>query len=113
MAEEFINLSDASIGRISDREKAEVASIRTDTWVRAGMAGALVVLFIVLNWQVMNFVTSALRQDAFLLISGNFNGSYKALITPEVVMALITATAVQLGAAIITIVGYLFPKPKG
>lgn len=110
---ESINLSDTPIGRISDREKAEVASIRTDTWVRACMAAALVGLFIFLNWQVMNFVGKALQQDAKLLAASQFNGVYKALITPEVVMALITATAVQLGAAIITIVGYLFPKPRG
>lgn len=77
------------------------------------MAAALVGLFIFLNWQVMDFVAKALQQDAKLLAASKFNGAYKALITPEVVMALITATAVQLGAAIITIVGYLFPKPRG
>jgi hypothetical protein len=64
-----------------------------------------------LNREVMNFVRDAFDADIRLLSAKPpLIQAADRLVTGNVIMVLIGATATQVGIAIVSIVSYLFPK---
>jgi len=66
-------------------------------------------IFCYLNYQVMEFVKEVFAAD---LASLKATPAAPRIVDSKVLMALIGATAAQVGVSIIAIVSYLFPKDK-
>lgn len=90
---------------------AHLKSIDTDTALRDGFVHELKKLFSQLNRGVFILVAGLAAVDVILLIRG-FAGPETRIVSEKVVLALIAGTVAQAGAAIIGIIGYLFPKSK-
>jgi hypothetical protein len=86
--------------------------MRSDMFNRKVMVVVLAALFLVANAAVFTLVFEAFHEDVALLTSAHPISPAERLVTPHVLMALIGGTVVQVGAAIIAIVGYLFPKAR-
>lgn len=101
---------DPNVGQISpSRDRAIIWSIYADIGARIFMVLVIGGIFYWLNDQVMSFVREAFAQDLKLLAAETITPEHR-VITNNVVMSLVGATVVQVGAAIVVIVSYLFPK---
>lgn len=100
------------VGGISEgRERAVIFGMYADSWSRLGMAAALAVLFVWLNWRVIGFLENTFAADLTLLQARPpAITAADRLVTSEVLMALLGATVIQVGLAIASVVRYLFPK---
>ena len=93
-------------------EEVRTLSAKWDILFRGVMVTAIVVVFIVLNYRVIEFVTAGFEADLSLLrVAGDKFKPADRLISSQVVMSLIGATVVQVGISVVAIVSYLFPKP--
>ena len=88
---------------------AQILSINADTISRFVMVLAIAGIFIWLNYEVMTLVEKVFTEELALLESGKLKATERSVNT-QVFTALITATVVQTGVAIVAIVTYLFPK---
>ncbi len=80
--------------------------------LRVRVAMYVTTAFIVINGLVMYGLYSALRFD-FRMIEANHN-SYKPFVTESVIMSLLGATTIQLGAIMLAMAKFLFPtRPNG
>lgn len=93
-------------------DEARAESVRSDMFNRKFMVVVLAFLFLVANAAVFTLVFEAFHEDVALLTSAHPISPAERPVTPHVLMALIGGTVVQVGAAIIAIVGYLFPKAR-
>lgn len=93
------------------REKEIIAGLRTDRMLRIIMAVVMTILFIAINWVVFNKIQNAIALDDLRLASKIITPE-QIIITEKTYIALIGATAVQVAAAVLTIVRYLFPGTK-
>jgi hypothetical protein len=119
----LVNVADEKLG--SGREQEILSNIA----LREKVAGYLLYLFILTNAAVLltigglalvdyhiagEMVSRATTQPAAfekLLMSGDVIGKSRS-VNSSVLIALITATAAQVGAGVLTITQYLFPRPK-
>jgi hypothetical protein len=86
----------------------------SDAGLRKVVAIAIVFAFLVVNGAVLMGVWLAFRQDIALLTTTGTNFTPKdRLVTTELLMTLVGATTVQLGALIVLMGKYIFPAPKG
>ena len=90
-------------------EAAQIFSTNADTISRLVMVLAIASIFIWLNYEVMNLVHKVFDKELALLEAGKLKAAERSVNT-QVFTALITATVVQTGVAIVAIVTYLFPK---
>ncbi|MDB5904201.1 MAG: hypothetical protein JWM26_3079 [Betaproteobacteria bacterium] len=97
------------MGGIDPLTKAKIFGLNADTISRAGMVVVIGMIFVGLNWAVIDLVTWAFREDLVLLRAKTLTPADR-VITTNVFMSLIGATVVQVGVATISIVSYLFPK---
>ena len=102
-------LEEAKIATQIQSMKAQILSVNADTISRFVMVLAIAGIFIWLNYQVMSLVENVFIKELALLESGKLKATERSVNT-QVFTALITATVVQTGIAIIAIVTYLFPK---
>jgi hypothetical protein len=82
-------------------------SERWDVRLRAVFGLGLISLFFLLNVAVIWIIVWLAKLDQQLIMEKNLPGDAR-VVTSEVVMALIGATVVQVGAAAITITKYLY-----
>lgn len=94
------------------RSAAGIMSINADTIARFVMVLAIAGIFIWLNREVMHLVRDVFDAELKLLAVGSLKATERSVNT-QVFTALIAATVVQTGVAIIAIVTYLFPKKPG
>lgn len=92
-----------------DRVRADIESVRSDTSSRKILVVVLAVLFFGLNIAVIWFIIYVFNADLVLLKE---SPSVPRVVTTQVLLSLVGATVVQVGIAIISVVSYLFPKPK-
>ena len=97
--------------RIDHIKIAEANSIKANDDLRKMMTGEVLPLFKTVNLFVIIIVFLAMSLDLYLFINeiGDFENR---LVNSKVIMALIGAATVQLGAIMFTISAYLFPKNK-
>lgn len=101
---------DADVGGVSPgRDRAMIWSIYADIFARLIMVLVITAIFYWLNSQVMSFVREAFAEDVKLVAAKVVTAEHR-VVTNGVVMSLVGATVVQVGAAIVAIVSYLFPK---
>jgi hypothetical protein len=100
------------LGTVTEDElRAKIFGMKADVWLRFGLGVVIAGLFIWLNREVMNFVRDAFDADIRLLSAKPpLIQAADRLVTGNVIMVLIGATATQVGIAIVSIVSYLFPK---
>ena len=100
------------LGTVTEDElRAKIFGMKADVWLRLILGAVIAVLFIWLNREVMNFVRDAFDADIRLLSAKPpLLQAADRLVTGNVIMVLIGATATQVGVAIVSIVSYLFPK---
>jgi hypothetical protein len=84
-------------------------------WLRIGVAGITLLVFVALNFCVLYGVYKALLFDFKMLAGGpqNLAGTpqiYERFVTSTVIMSLLGATTVQLGAGMFAITKFLFPS---
>jgi len=109
-ASRTVALNEESIGGVSSgRDRALVWSIYADIVARLIMVTVIAVIFYWLNSEVMQFVRDAFAEDVKLL-TAKIITSENRVVTNNVIVSLVGATVVQVGAAIVVIVSYLFPK---
>jgi len=109
-ASRTVALNEDSIGGVSSgRDRALVWSIYADIVARLIMVTVIAVIFYWLNSEVMQFVRYAFAEDVKLL-TAKIITSENRVVTNNVIVSLVGATVVQVGAAIVVIVSYLFPK---
>ena len=106
---------ESDVGQVSEaRERAVVFGMYADTWSRVGMVAVMAIIFVGLNWLVIDFLNGAFAVDVRMLESKPpALLAADRLVTSNVLMTLIGATVVQVGVAIAAIVSYLFPKSNG
>jgi hypothetical protein len=111
MAQNIVSISHEAqqMGDIDPYTKAKIFGLNADTISRAGMVIVIGMIFVGLNWAVIDLVTWAFREDLQLLRAETLKPADR-VITTNVFMSLIGATVVQVGVATISIVSYLFPK---
>lgn len=96
---------------LADHKLAAAISINANTISRLLMVLVIAGIFVGLNWAVMAFVREAFLNDmAQIAANPPLIKPEDRLVTTQVLMALIGATVVQVGVAVIAIVSYLFPK---
>ena len=101
---------DENVGGVSPgRDRAMIWSIYADIIARLIMVLVIAWIFYWLNNQVMTFVRDAFSEDVRLIALKLITPEHR-VITNNVVMSLVGATVVQVGAAVVVIVSYLFPK---
>ncbi len=83
----------------------------TDIALRIGFAVVIAGLFILLNFFVCFILWKLITYDQ-QLVEKCGSSAVNLRVTPEVLMALVGATAVQAGAALVVIARYLFPSGK-
>ncbi len=93
------------------RENEVIAGLRTDRCLRIIMALVMTVLFVALNWAVIHMIQHAVMLDDQRLAAKIITPE-QSTITEKTYIALVGATAVQVAAAVLTIVRYLFPGSK-
>lgn len=93
------------------REDEIIAGLRTDRLLRIIMATVMTGLFVALNWAVLHAIQEAVAFDGQQLASKAITPDQR-VITEKVYISLVGATAVQVAAAVLTIVRYLFPGTK-
>jgi hypothetical protein len=82
----------------------------SDAGLRKFVVGAIVVAFLIVNGGVLLGIWVAFRTDIELLTqSGSKFAAADRLVTTNLLMTLVGATTVQLGALIVLIGKYLFP----
>lgn len=86
-----------------------IHGLRADTWARLFMVIVVALIFVWLNYEVMDFVKTAFAADRELAKTAP---AATRLVTPQVLHVLIGATAVQVGVATLALMNYLFPKPS-
>lgn len=92
------SLTDVEVGSVDEAVQVSDASLRVD------MAKKLIQLFIFTNVAVLLLVVG-------IFVVDTLRNSGTIIITSQVVMTLISATTVQLGAIMLSVSSYLFPKP--
>ncbi len=97
-------------GEIRSFETVADAVARGDLEIRRRFARDIITLFVATNVFVMIGLGIAFWQDCVLLTSGRIRPSER-IIDGKVVMSLLGATTVQLGAVIFTIARAIFPAP--
>jgi hypothetical protein len=96
------------------RFRSQIRSRISDAGLRKVVAIAIVVAFLVVNALVLLGVWIAFKEDIELLTRNGTNfGPKDRLVTTELLMTLVGATTVQLGALIVLMGKYIFPAPKG
>lgn len=101
---------DPNVGEVSpSRDRALIWGIYADIVSRLIMVLVIAWIFYWLNNEVMSFVQQVFTKDVELLTGKVITAEHR-VITNNVVMSLVGATVVQVGAAIVVIVSYLFPK---
>jgi hypothetical protein len=114
---ETVRLDDEeqNLGQVSEaKERAIVFGMYADTWSRIAMVFVMAAIFIGLNWCVVGFLQNAFAADIRMLESKPPTlTAADRLVTPNVLMSLLGATVIQVGASIAAIVSYLFPKNNG
>jgi hypothetical protein len=112
---EVVRLDDAAVKKSvgNATEKAKAWGIHIDNFSRGALVVVMCILFIWLNRSVVNFVQVVFAEDVKHLSKLAAGATPSRVVTTEVLMTLIGSTAVQVGAAILTIVAYLFPKNRG
>lgn len=110
--EKIVNLSDRekTTGAVTPMDVALVKSIYADIVARVFMVLVIAIIFIGLNWGIFSLVKDAFTEDVILLKAKVITSAGDRAVTTTVFVSLITATVVQVGAAIVVIVNYLFPK---
>jgi multisubunit Na+/H+ antiporter MnhB subunit len=109
-ASRTVALNEESIGGVSSgRDRALVWSIYADIVARLIMVTVIAVIFYWLNSEVMQFVRDAFAEDVKLLTAKIITPENR-VVTNNVIVSLVGATVVQVGAAIVVIVSYLFPR---
>ena len=99
----------AKLGSIKERlEETKIRALIYQRWV---LLGAIVAIFIVLNYMVISMVGEAFEVDRQLLTDKT--ATVPQFVTKEVLMSLIGATVIQVGAAVYAIVKFLFPGDEG
>jgi hypothetical protein len=99
-----------SLDKVAAQEGLSVAdrvTLRTQ-YLREGVAGAIMVLFIAANGAALYAVERLVRLDQSN-IAAHLITPADRIITNQVVMTLLGATAVQVGAIAVIIARYLFP----
>ena len=66
-------------------------------------------MFFAINFQVWRLISEAFASDAALIVSKAITGEQR-VVTEKVLIALIAATAAEVGIGITAIVAYLFPR---
>lgn len=94
-----------------EKARALIQGIRSDTMLRVYLVVAMVVLFIILNLFVIRLIENALEIDVSMIQDKQIQPADR-LVTDNVLMTLIGATVVQLGAVILAIAHYFFPRNK-
>ena len=95
---------DVNVGSVDDQVKLG------DLELRKEVARKVVALFILANLFVLAFLGIIFAYDVILIRHG-FIMPGDRLITSELLMTLVGATAVQVGTIMVSISIYLFPKP--
>lgn len=93
------------------RENEVIAGLRTDRRLRIIMAAVMTGLFVAINWVVIHMILNAIALDD-LRLAAKVITPEQSTITEKTYISLIGATAVQVAAAVLTIVRYLFPGTK-
>ncbi len=91
---------------------ARRTSILWDIAYRGFAVVVVLVLFFLLNRRVIIFIEEAFRQDVANMTGKLLMPANERLVTTHVLLAMIGATVVQTGVAVVTIISYLFPKGK-
>jgi hypothetical protein len=100
----------ADVGGVSSgMDRARVFSVYADIIARLVIVAVIAWIFYWLNNEVMGFVRLAYAEDN-KLVTAKLITAENRVITNGVVMSLVGATVVQVGAAVVAIVSYLFPK---
>ena len=90
---------------------ARVAALKWDIASRVFMVFVIALIFVGLNWMVMQFLRDAFVADLRMMDAKPPTlQAADRLITSNLLMTLIGATVVQVGVSIAAIVSYLFPK---
>ena len=92
------SLSEIVQEQLGARERAQIAEIRSITWIRIFFTLVFLALFIWLNYNVMS------------IIQGIFEKS--GTLEKEVVMALIAGTVTEVAAVMYIMAQFLFPKGR-
>ena len=95
---------------ITPLDLARADSMRADTKSRGRMVVIVCVIFFLLNAAVMWLIYYAFAQDSVRMAAQPPMPASDRIVTANVLMSLIGATAVQTGVGFIAIVSYLFPK---
>jgi hypothetical protein len=86
----------------------------SDAGLRKLVAVAIVLAFLVVNGAVLWGIWIVFQKDIELLTAvGSKFAASDRIVTTNLLMALVGATTVQLGALIVLIGKYLFPAPRG
>lgn len=111
-----ITLSDAALGAVRGAPWVSTADkiALSDAGLRKLVAVAIVLAFLVVNGAVLWGIWIVFQTDIQLLTrpGSNFTAADR-LVTTNLLMTLVGATTVQLGALIVLMGKYLFPTPKG
>ncbi len=92
------SLGDIVREQIGPREKAQIADIRSITWIRAFFTFVLLALFGWLNYQVMSLVRDLFEKTGTL--------------DKQIVMTLIAGTVTEVAAVMYIMAQFLFPKGR-
>jgi len=105
-----------SLSSLTDEAPVTVADkiALSDAGLRKLVAIAIVAAFLLVNAMVLWGVWMAFKQDIAMLSRPETNFTPKdRLVTTELLMTLVGATTVQLGALIVLMGKYIFPAPRG
>lgn len=84
----------------------------TESSLRNELARKIIKTFVAVNSAVLLLIIAFGVSDAVLVINKIINANER-LITTQVLLTVIGATTVQLGAIAVTLSNWLFPKTKG
>ncbi len=91
------------------RTRAQIQGIKHDNFLRIVLVLAMITLFVALNFFVIDLISRALDVDVAMIQQKQITPADR-LITDNVLVSLIGATVVQLGAVILAMAHYFFPK---
>jgi hypothetical protein len=103
----------SSLSNVSPVSTAEKIAL-SDAGLRKVVAVAIVLAFLAVNGAVLWGIWVVFQKDIDLLTraGSNFTAADR-LVTTNLLMTLVGATTVQLGALIVLMGKYLFPAPRG
>jgi hypothetical protein len=109
-SEEVLDFGESSPSPANPVAVSERIALETH-WLRIGVAAVTLLTFIVLNTIVLWGLNSALQFDFEMLRKPT--PGYVRFVNTEVILSILGATTVQLGAMMIAIAKFLFPPSNG